>query len=124
VDDSSKTIAYAGAWRGRRSPGALKRSVHVAATADSRLTFSFGGSEARVYGTTAPGRGTVDVFVDGSYAATVDTYSFVRRAQRIWFDTGVLRARRHTLELRCRGDKNILSSGTAIAFDKLDVVRS
>jgi hypothetical protein len=86
------------------------------------MTFAFTGDEARVYGTTAPGRGQVDVYLDGSYAATVDTYSPARRTQEIWFDTGVLAAGSHALELRCRGSRNALSSGSAVAFDKLEVV--
>jgi hypothetical protein len=83
----------------------------------------FSGKQARVYGVTGPGAGKVDVLVDGKRIATVDTFSAVARAQQIWFDTGVLRDGPHVLELRYRGQKNVLATGAAVGFDKLELVR-
>jgi len=121
-DDSASALHYVGRWKVAAAAGAHRGSVRLASGDDDRMDFVFTGSEARVYGTTAPDRGQVDVYVDGSRSATVDTYSTVRRMQQIWFDTGVLPVGRHTLELRCRGTHNILAGGAAIALDKLVVV--
>jgi hypothetical protein len=62
------------------------------------------------------------VKVDGKLWTTVDTYSPLRRTEQVWFDTGVLGRGRHTVELRCTGTKNLLSSGRSIQLDKVQVV--
>ena len=88
----------------------------------SRLLYPFTARQARVIGVTGPAAGKVDVYLDGRFAATVDTYSGTRRTQQIWYDTGVLTAGRHVLELRYRGARNILASGATVAFDRLEIV--
>jgi hypothetical protein len=96
--------------------------MHTTASAGRRATLRFAGREARVYGFTGPGQGYVDVFVDRRLAATVDTYSSVGKAQQVVFDTGVLAPGRHTLELRVKGTRDRLSTGAAVALDRIDVV--
>src|SRR5262249_49789527 len=62
-DDSSSAIQYSQGWKVARGKDPYGGSVHLTSRTGSRMTFAFNGTEARVYGTTAPGRGMVDVFV-------------------------------------------------------------
>jgi hypothetical protein len=123
VGDAAGAIRYSGRWARRADAASHAGDVRTPLRSGSRMTYEFTGRQARVYGLTGPEAGKVDVFVDGLYAATVDAYSSVPRQQQIWFDTGVLRAGAHELEVRYRGAKNILAMGAAIGFDKLEIVK-
>lgn len=123
VGGASRALRYSGRWLHRVDAGSDAGDVHTPLRPGSRLAYEFDGRQARVYGLTGPCAGKVDVFVDGTYVATVDTYSAVPRKQQIWFDTGVLGAGSHELELRYRRAKNILATGAAIGFDKLEIVK-
>jgi Glycosyl hydrolases family 28 len=122
VGDTAGAVRYAGRWLRRGEATSHAGGVRVPVAAGSRMTYGFVGRQARVYGLTGPAAGKVDVYVDGAYAATVDTYSALPRARQIWFDTGVLTGGAHTLELRYLRAKNILATGAAIGFDMLEIV--
>ena len=123
VNNTAKAIGYSGQWNRRASSAAYGADLHSTPTEGSGALFAFEGRQVRVYGATGPARGKVDVVVDGKHVATVDTYSRDPRAQQIWYDSGVLPAGSHRLELRCRGTKSILSARVSVAFDKLEFVR-
>jgi hypothetical protein len=86
------------------------------------MSFVFRARQARIYGLTSPAGGQARVFVDGKLRASIDTYSTQRRAREILFDTGVLSRRRHRVELRVSGKRDILSGGVAIALDSVAIV--
>jgi hypothetical protein len=121
-NDSSQSIRYTGSWRRATGVRAHRNDWHSTGSTGSRATFSFRGRQARVFGVTSPGTGRLQVKVDGKLWTTVDTYSPLRRTEEVWFDTGVLGRGRHTVELRCTGTKNLLSSGRSIQLDKVQVV--
>ena len=115
-------IGYSGRWRRVEDAAAHGLDLHVPLRVGSAMKASFTGRQARILGRTGPAAGKVDVYVDGRFVATVDTFSGIARAQQVWFDTGVLARGRHTLELRYRRAKNVLATGAAVAFDKLEIV--
>jgi Glycosyl hydrolases family 28 len=121
-NDTSRSIRYAGSWRRAARVQAYRNDWHSTRSAGSRATFTFSGREARAFGVTSPATGRLQVRVDGKLWTTVDTYSPLRRTEQVWFDTGVLSRGRHTIELRCTGTKNLLSTGRSIVFDKVQVV--
>lgn len=65
VDDLSTSLRYDPAWRRSTARSAYKGGVHATSTAGAAATFSFSGTSFAVVGTVAPGRGALDVFVDG-----------------------------------------------------------
>ena len=123
VGDANPALRYSGRWLRRADAGSDGGDVHTPLRSGSRMAYAFTGRQARLYGLTGPGRGKVDVFLDGAYAATVDTFSLTPRMQQIWFDTGVLRRGAHRLELRYGRSKNVLSTGASVGFDKLEIVQ-
>jgi hypothetical protein len=122
VDDTSATIEYSGRWSERRDTASNAGGVTMPLTAGSAVEYRFSGRQARIYGLTGPDAGKVAISIDGNDVATVDTYSVIRRAKQIWFDTGVLRRGPHRIALRYVRAKNVLSSGTRVALDKLEIV--
>lgn len=122
VDGGSSALRYSGRWLRVTDPSAHAGAVQSAVAAGSGFSYRFWGRQARVIGVTGPAGGKVEVSVDGRPAATVDTYSLVRRAKQIWFDTGVLPRGAHTVELRYARSGNVLSAGASIAFDALEIV--
>ena len=123
VSGADRAIRCTGRWLRRADAASHAADVHMAFKAGSRLVYPFTGRQARVIGVTGRAAGKVDVDVDGKNQATVDTYSGTRRTQQVWYDTGVLTAGHHVLELRYEGAKNILATGAVITFDKLEIVR-
>jgi hypothetical protein len=123
LDDGSRTLRYTGNWSRQADPTAHRGFVSEPVRPGARVVFSFVGSQARVYGHTGPNNGRVTIIVDGRAPLTVDTYSPLARAQQSWFDTGVLKRGMHRVELRYAGTANVLSAGTAIRFDKLEIVQ-
>jgi len=123
VGDAAAAIRYSGRWRQSEQAASHGQDVHSPLRPGSRMAYAFNGRQVRVYGLTGPAAGKIEVLVDGKYSATVDTYSGTRRAQQIWYDTGVLRAGSHTLELRYERARNVLATGAAISFDMLEIVQ-
>lgn len=123
VGGAGAAVRYAGRWRRVVDATAHAGDLHVPQRPGAAMSFAFNGRQARVVGRTGPAAGKVDVHVDGRLVATVDTYARLVRAQQIWFDTGVLARGRHTIELRYPRSKNVLSTGVAVGFDKLEVVK-
>lgn len=121
VDGGSGAVRYTGRWLRVKDPSAQSGAVRRPLAAGSVLSHRFRGTQARVIGVTGPAGGKVDVYLDGSPAGTVDTYSLERRARQIWFDTGVLARGVHTVELRYGRSRNVLSAGASVAFDALEI---
>ncbi|HEU0304882.1 MAG TPA: glycosyl hydrolase family 28 protein [Gaiellaceae bacterium] len=123
VGGGAARIAYSGRWRRVEDAASHGLDLHVPRRSGSAMKATFTGRQARIVGRTGPSAGKVDVHLDGRFVATVDTYSAVTRPQQVWLDTGVLTAGRHTLELRYRRAKNVLSAGAAVGFDGLEIVK-
>jgi hypothetical protein len=100
LDDSAGTIRYGAGWRSATSSSSFRGSVHVAARAGATAEFSFTGSVVALVGTVGPGRGAIDVFVDGRPVGRFSQAASSVRVGRI----GLIRAlsaadKRHTVRL-------------------------
>lgn len=91
--------------------GDLDDDIH-AATADGAWTdFTFTGTGVAWIAPTAPDQGTVDVFVDGALAKTVDTHSDERLAQEQVFSIDHLKKGRHRIVVEKVSGAEIRSDG-------------
>ena len=86
----STILRYTGRWVRGDDAASTAGGVRRPAATGSTVAHLFLGRQVRIFGSTGPNAGKADVYLDGAYAATVDTYSTIPRAQQIWFDTGVL----------------------------------
>jgi hypothetical protein len=123
VGGGSRALRYSGRWRRVVDAESHAGDLHTPLRPGSYVEYAFVGRQARVLGITGPGRGKIEVRLDGRAATTVDTFSTVTRRRQVWFDTGVLGAGSHRLELRYRGASNVLARGAAVGFDGLEIVR-
>jgi hypothetical protein len=85
VDDGSASLHYDAAWRRATAAAAYKGGVHVASRAGAAATISFSGSSFALVGTVAPGRGALDVFVDGRKVGRFTETGTATRPLRIGF---------------------------------------
>jgi len=88
----------------------------VSSVTNSSLELTFKGRD--IYWRTArgPARGKADVFLDGVWQATVDTWaSFNTQDMFAFIKTDLDPIRPHTIKVVVRGEKNARSTGTSIA---------
>jgi hypothetical protein len=120
VDDRS--WRYSGAWKVIRATDYFGGTAHVGSSAGSTASFTFQGTQARLFGTDSPLGGIATVQVDNGSPVTIDTYDADTANQQLWFDTGPLPAGRHTIRIRATGRHDHLSGAAVVTLDRLDVV--
>ncbi|WP_449407972.1 X2-like carbohydrate binding domain-containing protein [Microbacterium maritypicum] len=73
--------------------------VHATVADGDRVSFAFRGTAVSWIGPKAPDQGTVDVYLDGTKVATVDTHAATRLTGQELFATTGLKDRAHTIEI-------------------------
>jgi subtilisin family serine protease len=81
----------------------------------SELTFT--GRSVKVLGSKANNRGTADVYIDGKYINTINTYSSIPLYKAIIFESNNLSPGNHKIKIKVRGQKGSESFGTQIFLD-------
>jgi hypothetical protein len=122
VDDNAASLRYSGPWMRAHATGYFDGTAHIGSSSSSSASFTFQGTQARLYGTLSSMGGMATVQVDGDPPVTIDTYAESTSTQQLWFDTGVLPEGTHTIQIRASGAGDPLSSGTSIGLDRVDVV--
>jgi hypothetical protein len=97
LDDRSATIQYA-AWRPVTDSAAFKGGVHTATSGGASATFSFTGHGFALVGRVGPGRGSIDVTVDGRHVGRFSEAETASGELRIGF-IRTLSSGRHTVRL-------------------------
>jgi endoglucanase len=121
VDDTA--FKYTGSWL--IGPGAAKYggADHYSNAMNAYLTYSFTGSQVRIYGAKDTMHGRMAVSIDGGHETIVDTYAAARSDQTLLFTTPAVNNGAHTVEVRVLGTKTSASSDKFIGIDRIDVVR-
>lgn len=88
-------------------------------TTNDTATFTFVGTQAKIYGMKEPAGGIASVSVDGGAGIDVDFYNASQVAANV-FSTQVLPQGTHTVKFTVTGRKNLGTSPT-ISFDKAEV---
>jgi hypothetical protein len=120
-DDSSAAFAFSGAWTSYANAADHGGSHRTANSSGSAATISFSGTRAKVIGVKGHNLGIAQVKVDGTVVGTVDFYSPSYSYKTVVFDTGVLPAGNHTVQLVWTGTRNASSTGTYIDVDGVTV---
>jgi hypothetical protein len=125
-EETAATLEPAGAWSeltGTSAGATLSddRAVFTAA-AGARATFPFSGTSVTWIGLPCEVCGIARVFVDGTLAATVDTFAPSRPAASTgMFTASGLTAGSHTLLIEVTGTKNASSGAANVVVDAFDV---
>ena len=97
-----ESVLYFGDWRSVHAEGVRRSNVQYNA-----FEFSFRGSTVRWFGTKAHDHGHADVFIDGEYRETVDSYSEVREKEVLIYENkNVIGDRIHTLRVVVKRSRN------------------
>jgi len=122
MQDVDPDISYTGAWTG----GDISKpwsggSATFSATSGAQATLTFRGTEIGWIGARGPDTGIARVFIDGSLAGEVDTYSPNLKIQDTVFRVAGLADASHTLTIQVTGARNGASTGNVIWVDAFDV---
>ena len=123
LQDQDPAITWTGAWGAADTSKPWSDGTATATTAaGARATLTFNGTEIRWRGYRGPETGIVRVFLDGSLAGDIDTYSAHPQIQDVIFAAANLAyGVEHTLTIEVTGSKNAASSGTLVVVDAFDV---
>ena len=122
LQETDPAITYNGAWGGPDSSKSWSGDhATIASTPGAQATLSFNGTSISWIGYRGPDAGIARVYLDGSLAGEVDTYSPYQRVVDDMFTATGLADSSHTLTIEVTGLKNAASTGTQIVVDAFDV---
>ncbi len=126
-DDVDSALTYTGNWT-HAGPGSGYTGGDYDSTESwsqqtgATMTVSFTGTGVEWIGPKNNNGGIAAVYIDGSQAATVDTYAAAgKQFQQLLFNATGLAAGTHTLEIVVTGQKNPASSADTVVVDAINV---
>jgi hypothetical protein len=123
VEQSSASLAYAGAWDLENVDRPWTGGTAAVSTEPlARVTFSFTGSGVSWIGFRGPQAGRARVFLDGTRVATIDAYAIAEQLQAVLFTRSGLTDGPHTLAIEVTGQKHHSATDNYIVVDAFDVV--
>jgi len=120
--ETDPAITYTDGWVGSDLSQAWSgRYATISSTPGAQAALTFNGTSISWIGYRGPDAGTARVYLDGSFAGEVDTYSPTQRVVDDMFTATGLADSSHTLTIEVTGLKNDASTGTRIVVDAFDV---
>jgi hypothetical protein len=123
VEQNNAAVQYTGDWLTNSNVNNSGGSA-VLSLASSSATFSFSGTAARWIGFSDPWSGIANVYVDGVFKASVDTYSSATRYQVVQYTTTGLASGNHTLMIQTTGQRNPAAASAWIWIDAFEFASS
>jgi beta-galactosidase GanA len=126
-DDTSSALDYSGTWThagpsAGYTSGDYDQTESFSTQAGASMTLDFTGTAVQWIGPKNTNGGIADVYLDGTLAATVDTYSPAGKLfQQVLFSKTGLSAGSHTLEIVVTGTQNPASSADTVVIDAINV---
>lgn len=117
--ETDAAVSYSGAWYKHAAAMHDGGAARLAMDAGSRATITFNGDSVTWTGYQDEWSGTATVFVDGVFAATVDTYASPAVSRATLFSRSGLGAGSHTLTIQVTGLHNPRSAGSWIWLDAI-----
>lgn len=119
IEDGDPRISYSGLWHQSVNPSSSDRT-HMLAVAAGTADISFDGTRARLRTILAPNGGLADVWLDGRFIRTIDTYAAGYSWSEV-YDTGTLARGTHVLSVRPTWTRNPLSASNYVTIDSVGV---
>jgi subtilisin family serine protease len=101
-DSSGPRVSWTGAWQTRRLASASGRSVRTARGAGAEATLRFDGRAVAIVAPRGPGKGHIEVTIDGVRVDVVDLSATRTQPRRIVFASRALSAGEHVITVRTR----------------------
>jgi len=126
-DDTNAALGYSGTWThagpsSGYTSGDYDQTESWSTQAGASMTVSFTGTAVQWIGPKNTNGGIADVYLDGSLADTVDTYSPAGKLfQQVLFSQTGLAAGSHTLKIVVTGTEDPASSADTVVIDAINV---
>jgi alpha-L-fucosidase len=119
IDDRDSRIGYTGAWSTLPGAAYYATTTTYATATGLEAQLSFTGTGVRWYGVVSPQHGRADVYIDGTFDATVDLYTSTPwNAQQVYAKTGLANGN-HTIRIVTQ-PKNPSSGNSYVEIDALE----
>jgi hypothetical protein len=119
-EQNSAAVSYSGPWYDNAATGHSGASARLAMDAGSRATFSFSGTAVSWVGYRDEWSGIANIYLDGQFKGSVDTFASPAQFQSILFTQSGLTQGAHTLTIEATGATN--SKGSWIWIDAFRIV--
>ncbi|WP_240941106.1 X2-like carbohydrate binding domain-containing protein [Paenibacillus sp. HB172176] len=118
VNDDDGDIAYTGSWQRSwdRGLGDVNDDVHYTETNDDFFEYTFTGTGIELISEKDSSQGNVDIYLDGIFQQTVNTYNASRLVQQTVYSATGFSEGVHTL-------KAVKKTGTFMLLDQLKVTK-
>jgi chitodextrinase len=121
-EDTDPSVVYSGpGWRPDVYAALSAGQATDSDQAGAQATFTFTGTSVSWIGGRWVEEGIARVFLDGTFVATVDTYSKTKEVQVPLFTAVGLANTSHTLTIEVTGQKNVASTLAFVLVDAFDV---
>jgi hypothetical protein len=122
LQDTDPDISYSAGWTAADISKPWSGGSATLSTAPgAQATLSFRGTAISWIGARGPDTGIARVFIDGTFAGDVDTYSPTLKIQGPVFTATGLADVNHTLTIQVTGSRSAASTGTQIVLDAFEV---
>jgi len=120
-EQDNAAVSYSGSWFPNGGAFNSGGTAAMAMDANAQATFKFTGTAVKWIGFSDPWSGIAQVYLDGTLAATVDTYAADQAAQKVQYSASNLANSAHTLTIISTGTKSSGSAGAWVWVDAFDV---
>lgn len=112
TNDDSPEILYYGDWSVSNDPSFFENDQHLSNSPHTNCYFTFNKNLVRWIGSKGNNHGFADVYIDGVFQETIDTYSDELLSRQVLFEKkGLSNDRIHTINIVVKKEKNTRSSG-------------
>ena len=121
VDDDNASMTFGGIWTDDNNYAKAYLSTrHYTNSTGAYSQFTFTGTAVKWIGETDLNRGYADIYIDGNFDASIDTYSPTEVNQVLLYTKTGLASSSHTIKVVCKGTKNPSSSNYYITTDAFE----
>jgi len=121
IEQDDPAVAYSGDWFRNSMSAHSGGTAKLAMDAGSRATLSFTGTAVRWLGYGDEWSGIANVYLDGEFKGTVDTFRAPFHAQSALWEISGLQAGPHTLAIEAAGARNASSGSAWVWIDAFEV---
>lgn len=121
LEDDDLRVRFSGAWKTAWFRSVSGQTYRIGYSSTAAAAASFEGTGVAFISNVGPARGKARVYIDGSFAATVDLYAPVNGGSRSVWATDTLAPGRHTIKVMPTGTRSPASSATYVVVDAFDV---
>jgi len=123
IECEDPAIQYAGTWAKSLNPDSIQGQTQSSNECGASIDFCFHGKDIYWRALAGPDLGQADVYLDGVLHTTVDCWASHPLCYQFAFvKRGLDGAGPHTIKIVLTGEKNALSSGTAITHMAFEVL--